>query len=218
MNIRYSASLALLITVTFPAFSAGPAKDYDPAATRCAGFDDAGLAKLISQLDYAAEALPNIPPEEDRYLTAESSAALKVYVEEQKQNNWEPPTQGQGNMRFAALAARPLYTVWKVRKDLAEAKRAIAGIVRDGGPARSYKGNPEAEKLERATRAIGPISTYSLQMQEFLTRQTLAQNNNMLVTPEQWARLYSGALTLDSGLGYYMSCKLAKIMGRQSFE
>ncbi|WP_060126977.1 hypothetical protein [Burkholderia cepacia] len=218
MNIRYSASLALLIGIAFPAFSAGAAKDYDPAATRCAGFDDAGLERLIGQLDYADEALPHIPPEEDRYLTAESSAALKVYEEEQKQNNWKPPAQGQGNMRFAALAARPLYTVWKVRKDLADAKQAIAGIVRDGSPARSYKKNPEAEKLERATRAIGPLSAYSLQMQEFLTRQTLAQNNNMLVTPEQWARLYSGELTLDSALGFYMSCKLAKIMGRQSFE
>ncbi|NLP64207.1 hypothetical protein [Paraburkholderia sacchari] len=209
MKIAYAAISVLLVSLALPAFGAGLQKDYDPAETRCSGFDDASLKNFIGQLDYADLVLPNVPPEEDRYLTAESAAAQKLYMDES--------TRGQGNMRYAALDARPLYVVWGVRKDLVDSKRAIAGILEDGGPARSYRKNPEAEKLERATRALLPVTEYSLHMQDFLTRQNLAPNK-AIVTSEQWARLYSGALTLTSDLGYYMSCKLAKIMGRQSFE
>lgn len=217
MKITYAVFLALGLSVALPAFSADRPKDYDPAETRCSGFDDASLKNSLGQLDYADLVLPNIPPEEDRYLTAESAAAKKIYSEELEKNNWKAPLQGQGNIRYAALEARPLYTVWGIRKDLVEAKRAIAGILDGGGLARSYRKNQDAEKLERATRALLPVTAYALHMQDLLTRQNLTPANRML-TSEQWTRLYSGALTLNSDLGYYMSCKLAKIMGRQSFE
>jgi hypothetical protein len=216
MKIAHVSFLVLLFSMRSPAYSADLMKDYDPAETRCHAWDDAGLKNFVAQLDYADQVLPNIPPEEDRYLTAESAAAKKVYMEELEANNWKAPAQSQGNMRYAALEARPLYIVWGVRKDLVDAKRAIAQIL-DGGPARSYRKNREAEKLERTTSAITAVTIYSLHMQEFLTKQTLAQQNRM-ITSEQWSRLYSSALTLNSDLGYYMSCKLAKIMGRQSFN
>ncbi|MBN3770720.1 hypothetical protein [Burkholderia sp. Se-20378] len=218
MKIAYAVFLSLLLTLAFPAFSADLPKDYDPAETRC-GFDDASLKNVIGQLDYADQVLPNIPPEEDRYLTAESAAAKKVYDEELRKNNWKTPLQGQGNMRYGALEARPLYAAWNLRKELVEAKGKITEILKpEPVPVLvTYRKNPEAEKLERATRALLSITTYSLRMQDFLTRQNLAPNNAM-ITSDQWTRLYSGALTLNSDLGYYMSCKLAKIMGRQSFN
>ncbi|PMS17835.1 hypothetical protein C0Z18_18485 [Trinickia dabaoshanensis] len=217
MTFTHAILFVTLLGLASPVPSAGLPKDYDPAETRCAGFDDAGLKKFIGQLDYAELVLPNIPPEEGRYLTAESAAAKKIYDEELEQNNWKAPLQGQGNMRYAALEARPLYVVWVVRKDIVKAKQAIAGILEQGGPPRSYRKNQDAEKLERATRALLPVTDYALHMQDLLTRQNLMPTDRML-TSEQWTRLYSGALTLNSDLGYYMSCKLAKIMGRQSFE
>ncbi|MGS1060087.1 hypothetical protein [Burkholderia glumae] len=217
MKIVYAAFLAMLFALVSPAFSAELPKDYDPADTRC-GFDDASLNNVLGQLAYADQALPNIPPEEDRYLTVESAAAKKVYEEELKKNDWNPPLQGQGNMRYAALEARPLYVVWNLRKELAEAQRKITEILKPPVPIFvTYRKNPEAEKLERATRALLSVTEYSLRMQDFLTRQNLAPNSAM-ITSDQWSRLYSGALTLNSDLGYFMSCKLAKIMGRQSFN
>jgi hypothetical protein len=216
MKIAYAATL--LLALALPAFSAAPQTDYDPAEPRCAGADDASLKSFIGQLDYADAALPNIPPEEDKYLTAESAAAKKVYDEELEKNNWNAPLQGQGNMRYAALEARPLYVVWGVRKDLATARQAIAAILASDPPGLvTYRKNPEAEKLERATRAIWPVTAYSVHMEEFLTRQNLAPAKAM-ITSDQWTRLYSGALTLNTDLANYMSCKLAKIMGRQSFN
>lgn len=214
MKIAHAAILTLLICSARPGFSADLQKDYDPAEGRCQFWDDASLQKLTAQLDYADQVLPNIPPEEDRYLTAESASAQKVYLEELEKNNWKAPIQGQGNTRYAALEARPLYTVWGVRKDLVEAKRAITEITRPEPGLVNYRKNQDAEKLERATKALSPVNKYALQIQKLLTRQTFV-SNSVLITSDQYSRLYSGALTLTSDLGYYMSCKLAKIMGRQ---
>lgn len=214
MKFAHAAFSALLIGSALPAFSADLHKDYDPAEGRCQFSDDASLQNMTAQLDYAEQVLPNIPPEEDRYLTAESAAAQKVYQEELEKNNWKEPTQGQGNMRYAALEARPLYTVWGVRKDLVEAKRAITEIIKPGPGLVIYRKNQDAEKLERATKALYPVNRYALHIQELLARQMLT-SNNLLITSDQYSRLYSGALTLTSDLGYYMSCKLAKVMGRQ---
>ncbi|MFC0398590.1 hypothetical protein [Paraburkholderia rhizosphaerae] len=216
-GFKHAVLLGLLFGAVMPAFSADVSKDYDPAETRCQFWDDSSLEKMTAQLDYADQVLPNIPPEEDRYLTAESSAAKKVYEDELKKNDWKEPVQGQGNMRYAALEARPLYTVWGVRKDLVEARQAIDGILKPGSGLVIYRKNPDAEKLQRALRALYPADRYALHMQELLTKQTLTSNNRM-ITSEQYSRLYGGALTLTTNLGYYMDCKLAKIMGRQSFN
>lgn len=124
-------------------------------------------------------------------------------------------------MRYAALEERPLYTVWGVRKDLAKAKLAIVGIL-DGGLGTgfvTYRKNPEAAKLERAIRAIYPLEAYALSMQALLTKQTyVSDSHRIMVTADQWSRLYGGTSTLTTNLGYYMSCKLAKVMGRQPLE
>jgi hypothetical protein len=216
MKFARAALLALLVGSASPAFSADLAKDYDPAETQCHFADDAELQKnLTSILDYADQALPNIPPEEDRYLTAESAAAKKVYDEELEKNNWKTPAQGQGNARYAALQARPLYTVWGVRKNIVEARKAITEILKPEPPILvTYRKNPEAEKLERATRALSSVNQYVLAMQDFLTKQSFTPS---LITSDQYLRLYGGAFSLTHDLGQYMSCKLAKIMGRQSF-
>lgn len=217
MKLAHAALWALVLGSTSPAFGADVAKDYDPAEVRCPFADDADLQKnATSILDYADQVLPNVPPEEDRYLTAESAAAQKVYTDERKQNNWQEPTQGQGNRRYAALQARPLYTVWGVRKNIVEARKAITEILKPAPPILvTYRKNPEAEKLERATRALNSVNGYALSMQDFLTRQSFTSAT--LITSDQYLRLYGGALVLTSDVGQYMDCKLAKVMGRQSF-
>ncbi|MBC8641621.1 hypothetical protein IAG25_32880 [Caballeronia sp. EK] len=220
MKIKYAAVLALLFSMASPAISAGHQQDYDPAEGRCNFWDDASLKTLTATLDYADQVLPNIPPEEDRYLTAESTAAQKVYEEELKKNNWKAPAQSQGNTRYAALEARPLYTVWGVRNALAKAKLSIAAILDEGSGTGfvTYRKNPDAAKLDRALHAIYPLDAYALSMQALLTKQTyVPQSHKIMLTADQWSKLYGGTSTLTTNLGYYMSCKLAKVMGRQSF-
>lgn len=220
MKTGYPVFLALLISAPLRAYSADLLiKDYDPAEGRCRYADDASLQGITATLNDADKVLPNIPPEEDRYLTAESAAAQQVYEDELEKNNWKTPINGQANRRYAALEARPLYTVWGVRKDLGKAKLAISEILKPelGNHMVTYRNNPEAEKLDVATSAIYSVSAYALSMRDFLTKQPLGTNSAM-ITSDQYTALYSGILDLNSSLGRYMSCKLAKIMGRQSFQ
>jgi hypothetical protein len=182
------------------------APTYDPADTRCKSFDDSALQKFAGILDFASTVLPNVPPEESKYLQAETDAAYKL----------QPTNEAQSNARYAGLEKRPLYQVWVVRRSLTAAQDSIAAITNNDSSASAiYKKSPEAEKLNRALRAETYAVNYSRAMTRFLTLQERSPNGVML-TADQYSGLWGGVYSLPEDIGYYMDCKLAKVMGRQA--
>ena len=111
------------------------------------------------------------------------------------------------NRVYQQLASRPLYYVWQMRKDLVETRKALNDVLHVQAGFISYRGNQEAEKLERASKALGPSARYSRTLSEALDRSPPPQSGAT-------GHLYAGLSIADS-LGYFIGCKLARIMGRQ---
>lgn len=211
-------ALVMAAFLAFAAHGAEPVKTFDPAEGRCKFSDDEQIgSKLMSTLDYANQVLPNIPPEEERYLKAESDAAQKVYRQEMEQNNWKSQVGGQGQRRFGALAQRPLYDVWELRNRLAELRAEFENILQasNDGAGLAYRKVPEAAKLSRATHSLLALNSYTLTLGQFLAKQE--RGRFQVISSEQYDRLYSGALMLPVNLHNYMDCKLARVVGRQPF-
>jgi hypothetical protein len=94
-----------------------PSKDYDPAQTRCMSGNEKTIERLLADLDAADQAFPNVPPEEEQFLAAESAHAQRLYQQESERKN---EGHAESSKVYEALARRPLYYVWKMRKDLLE--------------------------------------------------------------------------------------------------
>lgn len=84
------------------------ANDIDPAETRCLAGSDDVLARMVKDLDYVDLNLPNVPPEEQRYIEAESASALRIGQEEQRTGDQRAP---RASAMLDKLHARPLYYV-----------------------------------------------------------------------------------------------------------
>jgi hypothetical protein len=207
---------ALLTACAGAAWGAdAPPKLLDPAASLCQWADDDSIQRLEQRLDYVDHMLPNIPPEEDRYLTAESERGMKVYQEEQDKHLSTDPS----DQILSTLAARKLYYPWKIRKELAKLKHDVAKILsHKPSPEElympTYRGNDEAEKLKLAAQALDSAHSYSLQVQEYMTRGQLGKAPPVLAS-EQFLNVYGGLISLTPDLANYIQCKLAKIMGPQ---
>jgi len=187
--------------------------DYDPARGRCLALksDDDLINGMIEILDYADRTIPNIPPEEEKYLTAEQAAALRLFREELT----EKRSHEQSNERFRKLQSRPLYYVWEVRETIAPTKEALAKI-RTLDVSRTYKSD-EAEKLDRAARSAYRVSDYAIHMQIYLKRSEWGISA-MQVSQSQYNELLSGALAINTSLADYEGCKLARLIGRQPYR
>jgi len=219
MKIPLFALMAFGILAAGTTFAADTKSAYDAVPSACSISDDANLHYVGDALDYADQSLPNIPPEEERYLTTETSSALKVGAEEREQKG----STDLSDKRFNDLARRPLYYVWKVRQALTHARDAVANILtpQDKDPraraenlaARQLK-NDEAEKLQRAIYAQGEIDAYLLAMQDFITRIDTIQN--LAMSHEQVTRIYTQIVMMPTNMRSYMSCKLAKALMRRA--
>ena len=195
--------LASCLTVTsLGAAAAG----FDPAVPRCVPGDDRILDRMLASLQTADELMPNVPPEEEKYLVAES-AAVKRVMDEEAERKVEDHSRWLSMNR--ALRARPLYFVWAARNDLSEARRQIQAIRATNGVT-TYRNSPEAEKLERATHAISALSRYAKSLEAALDSPVVK-----VPVPTSFS-LYAG-LYLNHDLGRFMSCKLARVMGKQEF-
>ncbi len=213
--MRQAAILALVLGVFYSqwALAGDLPKDYDPAETRCLGGSDTVIDNILSRIDYVDKELPTIPPEELHYLDTEFARGLKLENEELLNN--EPSTKGK--QLIYELSLRPYYDVWYLRRALESAKLDIKRILlRQPYPDMGYAdfnsyNNPEAEKLERASRAIYDVGQFTNELSRYIDKKraslTTEENNRFLAT---------SGMTLD--LGMFISCKLAKIMGRQKFN
>lgn len=200
--------LRVLLVFVFPVSVWAADISFDPAEPRCMADDDQAIVRLIAALDSAAIALPNVPPEEDKYLIAEAKAARKLYFESTANNGLAQ----QSNSRFLHLETRPLYHVWRVRNELVPAREKLATVLSTSGLV-AYRKNAEAEKLDRAASAGYAVNRYTVELTELLTRESIQSTG--LLTGNQYLTLRGDLLELNPTLAHYMACKLAKVMGRQ---
>jgi hypothetical protein len=187
----------------------------------CKYFDDPSLSENIgSSLRYLDTALPNVTPEEDKYLTAERAAMIELADEASTKH--EPYTQA--DKRGANLESRRLYHVWLVRHDLIEAQRSVEFILLDqkhayarmeaGTAPKSYQPmdvftNDDARKLYRALNALEALSALQRSTSELLLLESQRRSDQIL-SDKQRINLYSRNLQLVFNLKMYMQCKLAK--------
>ncbi|CAN7777605.1 hypothetical protein LJR290_007900 [Variovorax sp. LjRoot290] len=168
------------------------------AKTLCQHHDDPSIVEVASQLDEADKVLPNIPPEEERYLKAERAAAARLMSEKD--------TRPRAVQMRSALRARPLYAVYELRMDLKKAQTAINAIL---APDRweDYPQNAEAEKLSRAVASLPELAIYAREVVVFEHNK-----QRVFVDEDRLAGLSIDAYVMQVDLAGYIRCKLAKAM------
>lgn len=213
--MRLAAILAIVLGIFSSqwALAGDMPKDYDPAETRCLGGSDTVIDNILSMIDYVDKELPTVPPEEQHYLDTQFARGLEL--ENNELSNHEPSQNGKQLLH--ELSLRPYYDIWYLRRDLEPAKRDIKRILlRPPHPDMGYVdfnsyNNPEAEKLERANSAIYHVSQFTNELSRYIDKKRAS-----LTTEENNRFLGTTGITLN--LGMFISCKLAKIMGRQKFN
>lgn len=214
--MRQAAILAIVLGIFSGqwALAGDLPKDYDPAETRCQSGNDAAIERMLSMIDYVDKELPSVPPEEQHYLDTEFARALTILNDEIQKKE----LVSKGNQLFYELSLRPYYDVWYLRRELEPAKKHIKHIINLrpdpdtwGMFATTYNKNSDAEKLERASHAIYPVGEFTKELSHYYDKKraslTSEENNSFLA-----------ASGMNQELGYFISCKLAKIMGRQKFN
>ncbi|GEM_PF-4483199 len=214
--MRQAAILTIVLGMFFSqvALAGDMPKDYDPAETRCLDGNDAAIERMLSMIDYVDKELPSVPPEEQRYLDTEFARALKLENDEMLNKE----VSQNGKRLLHELSLRPSYDVWYLRRELEPSKKYLKHIINLrpdpdtwGIFATTYNKNLDAEKLERASYAIYPVSEFTKELSHYYDKKraslTSEENNSFLA-----------ASGMNVELGYFISCKLAKIMGRQKFN
>jgi hypothetical protein len=215
---RITVLLAVGILSGQHAIAVEKLEGYDPAEIRCKYADDTVIDTLLGEIDYADKALPNVPPEEERYLDAESARALRTYRDEEAKSD---NSHVRSNQIYNRLFSRPFYAVWKFRKAFEPARSALSLILKPlpsnaFDTTVTYHKYPEAEKLQRASMAIYPVGDYVRALQEFLDK--IEGRERSMMTESQYLQLVQESYAMNLDLGDYISCKLAKIMGRQTLD
>jgi hypothetical protein len=182
------------------ACAATPAQ-MDFVKRQCETADDPWIVRTVSMLDEVDRLLPNIPPEEERYLKAESAAALRVFEEEVASSATSWPRSDQ---MFKALLARPLYPAFALRKELESVRSQLTRVVALDG-LRAYPDNAEAEKLARAANALRDVAGFPEQVLSF------TRNSNRGIDAVKAGKLVLDTYKLPSQLAQYIGCKLAKV-------
>lgn len=185
-----------------------PLPTYDPSQTECMLDHGDTISSLLHEIDMVDNALPNVPPEEARYLEAESKGALGVAQEDAaKGTSFDPVT----DKRLESLYARPLYPIWEFRPVLEKTRKALEQVMKPTMGLQTYN-NPDAEILVREMRASAHIAAYSRAAERLIQRLKAAP----IMTTAQYDRLEYDSGIMPLRFAYVMRCRLAKIMGRQT--
>jgi hypothetical protein len=170
--------------------------------------DDPLIDRIQTSLKYFVQVLPNVPPEENLYLQAESQSVFKAYDEEAAQNT----SQKVANARFATLSARPLYYVWKARADLSRAitdvDLVLVNVERANKTGLEYQSN-EANKLHRAAESLSDLSDLQQSLSEFINHDGAL--GNPLLSDQQKTSISERQVRLITTMAFFIQCKLAKI-------
>ncbi len=171
----------------------------------CKANDDKDLPSLILNLEWASRVLPGVPPEEWRYLQAESEAASNLQVDPTVSN----PTE-LARRRWAQLENRPLYYVWRVKRALGRNRADLNNIITPPFPL--FPESPDATRLNSAVDAMSSASEYRDELHSFLRRNDLAAVKIDLGNADFLLEFRAGQVQFF--LNRYVKCKLHKLMDR----
>jgi hypothetical protein len=180
----------LLVCAVMPAVASTP---NEMVKIYCEQYDDASINEIKLIVGRVDAVVPQIPPEEDRYLRAEQNFLLK---------RGQSPARGPESWR--ALTNRPLYYSWQLRERIDPLLNSVDKIL-DSNPASIYK-NLESEKLARAIAALSLWDDYARELQNFLDKDNFVQ-----LDEDTRYRSHSGRYWGARILQGFLRCKLAKI-------
>ena len=201
-HIMKKLTFTLIASGVFCCMHAASANDYARLERACKNSGEELIAKLSQDLVRADQVLPNIPPEEAKYINDEGLAIKRIY--RSKDQKYEYSTLVE---RFSKLSSRPLYKVSNVRLALTNAKESLNKISSSSTGNMYYPKSVEADKLYRAIQATEPIATYVTEVAEFSRMDTPPGMQN-----KQVVDLHGEAILMPGILQDFMICKLEKAM------
>lgn len=210
MKLRFFIAGLLLI---FMNMAHGGLASANRVETACVSWDDEGLGRLLANVKEIDKALPNIPPEEARYLEAEMESMMRASKDSDAKS-----TGSRANKIAAKLLGRHFYPVWELRRSVKKAENALVTITDLNPPNYGgdyiFYGRSEAEKLRRASNSIRPIATLSVGIKDFLN-STEGRTGEYL-SQKDYNFFVGATYFLSANLGNYIQCKLAKIVASQT--
>jgi hypothetical protein len=159
----------------------------------CEGNDDPSINQIRQSIALADAIIPQIPPEEDRYLDAEEKSLFMG----------EKP-KIRGTERWEALTRRPLYYSWKLRAAIRPVVESLDQL-RDSTSPLFYK-NIETAKMYRAITGYRFWNEYVRELQTFLDKERFLQ-----IDQGTRYRLFANGLAGNLALEQFMLCKLSKL-------
>ncbi len=183
--------------------------------TRCQSSDDSRIDFWVKKLESIDQLLPNIPPEETKYLELEYALAMRIGMEESKD---KIPGLPRSSKMLNSLSNRPLYKVWELRKVLVSTREEVDKILAkrtqskesNVDPNTHYPKDDEAEKLYRAINASYQLAVFSRAVEVFSNSHD--QSTQPILTSEQLSSMHISSLLMPIEARLYMHCKLAKII------
>jgi hypothetical protein len=183
------------------------------------------LQNILANLQYFDRTLPNVPPEEEHYLTKEYDAVTS-------DEDWKADraTQAVLARRLEQLQSRPLFYVWRVRTGL---RKVIIEVKAVKDPAvefnaftkGDFKGvysaysiytNEAANRLNRAIEASSDLSDLDTRITELVDHEE-ARGQQSLLSPQQMSGLISRGALLVFDMNEYAGCQLAKLAPTKEF-
>lgn len=183
--------------------------------------------RLLSNLRYFDDTLPRVPPDEARYLAKEEKAIRTSDL------NADQATQAVLGKRFERLQSRPLFYVWRVRKELPTAMievRAVKdpnielSVLTHGSSKFAYmpKYSPSiytseaANRLVRALLASSDLADLETRIEDLLDNQGLP-GNRLMFSEQQFMQIVfdNGSLVFD--MNEYAECLLTRLAPTKKF-
>jgi hypothetical protein len=180
----------------------------------CSGAEQ-DLQAVVASIQYIDEALPQIPPEEERYFKREYAALMGPM-------SWsgDAATKAVFAQRFDELQKRRLFYVWQVRKELPQVAFEVEAVERPalefeafmegkfkGAPPSNAYADERANRLNRALRASSALSDLAIRMADLLDRNSIKP----LFSGQQFQILAFRTGMLVSNMNQYAECQLAKV-------
>ena len=168
------------------------------------------LKEALSDVDHI---VPNVPPEEEKYLRAEYDALIPSSFNEKtgKFKESELPQNVQLT-RFAALESRPLYHPWLVRAQLRNVLDEISALEKPDPNPRYL--DTDATQLLRAIRSASTLASFDTSIHNYVNAVAERRAPNPLGDKGEVTKLQGRPLGLFLGMQRFEECKLARVASR----
>lgn len=162
------------------------------------------VAELRSHLQVIDLNVPNVSPEERKFLEHEQNAFMELRSNEAKAKALNTAS----NRRMAELLSRPLYYAWQVRDPLESAIANVDAIYRNEGT--SFFEAEDANVLDRMIQASTDVSYVASASHEYLDH--VSSSIQPELTLDQVGAVAAASGQIGWELQFAMQCELAMLM------